>query len=70
MILQLKCAACEETLSLLRAHESDHEQWGRVLLCREEIEDLRADLTSHRRDVCVHYLKQREEYKLRMIGEA
>ncbi len=42
---------------------------GGVLLCREEIEDLRADLTRHRRDVCKHYIQQREEYKLRKLSE-
>jgi hypothetical protein len=56
-------------MSLLRAHLSDDEAWGRVLLCREEIDDLRADLTRHRRDVCKHYIQQREEYKLRKLSE-
>ncbi len=69
MILQLKCMACGETLSLLRGHQGDDGGWGAVLLCREELDDLRNDLKLHRRDVCKHYKHQKQEYNLRKMSE-
>jgi hypothetical protein len=67
VILQVKCQACEETLSLMRAHSGVGDEWGRVLLCREELESLRMDLKRHTRDTCRHYKRQSDEYKLRML---
>lgn len=61
--------ACEETLTLLRGHQGDDTAWGTVLLCREELEDLKGDLKQHRRDVCKHYKQQKQEYTLRKLAE-
>lgn len=68
MIIKVVCSACEETLSIVTAHDGPQDGWGSVLVCREEIEDLIADLRRHRRDMCAHYLAQRQEYVLRKLN--
>jgi hypothetical protein len=65
--IKIVCLACEDTLSIITAHVEAERGWGRVLLCREEIDDLRDDLKRHRRDTCNHYKAQREEYLLRKL---
>lgn len=65
MNVTLNCEACGETVSIILVHAKSLDDWGKTVLCRDQLEDLTSDLKAHRRDICRHYKDRKLENLLK-----